>query len=246
MRPWTSLATTTSLTANAGALARRARPARSRARTTRSSPASARRTAVSSSPGSAVVRKPTRPKLTPKTGTPLPGHLLQGAQHGAVAAEHDHEVGLRDVGVGRQQLDARLGREARDDVGGVAGAAARLQRHAAHGEAVRRRHRAAAVADRPGRSPPPGGRSRRCAGRTRDCRPGRGGRSRRRRARRRRPRVAASATRSSTAAVDAGVAHDALAHLVPPRLELRLDHRQQAVRDARARRRAAAARAPGR
>ncbi len=93
----------------------RARPGRSRARRRGARPASARRTAVSSSPGSAVVRKPTRPKLTPKTGTPRAGHLLQRAQHGAVAAEHDHEVGLRDVGVGRQQLDARLGREARDD-----------------------------------------------------------------------------------------------------------------------------------
>ncbi len=53
-------------------------------------------------------------------GHALARDLLQRAQDGAVAAEHDHEVGLGDIGVGRQQLDAGLGREARDALGGVA------------------------------------------------------------------------------------------------------------------------------
>ncbi len=92
------------------------------------------------------------PEVDAEDGDAAARHLLQRAQDGAVATEHDDQIGLGDVAAGRQQLDARLVGEARDHGRGIARRPAGLQGHAAHVEAVSRRHRAAAVADRPGRS----------------------------------------------------------------------------------------------
>ena len=114
MRPWTSLATTTSLTANAGRL----------------SPAlglHGRELHDAELPGERAPHgrlelarlgrreKADAAEVDAEDRHAAARHLLQGAQDGAVAAEHDHEVGVRDVGVRRQQLDAGLGRQARDD-----------------------------------------------------------------------------------------------------------------------------------
>ena len=74
-------------------------------------------------PAAIDARKPTRPKLTPITGTSVPRKRCERAQHRAVAAERDGDVGARAVVarrastprvLGEQQLDAastRLGAE---------------------------------------------------------------------------------------------------------------------------------------
>ena len=106
-----SLETRTSLTA----VAERCRALDSTvgSSTTRSWPASARVDGGLELVRSAVVRKPTRPKLTPKTGTPRAGHLLQRAQHRAVAAEHQHQVGAGCASRRRGSTSTpRLGRQA--------------------------------------------------------------------------------------------------------------------------------------
>ena len=68
------------------------------------------------------MRKPTRPKLTPITGTPVPRNRVERAQHRAVAAEHDGEVDASTSAppsrasrlVVDEQLDARLARDGRE------------------------------------------------------------------------------------------------------------------------------------
>ena len=74
---------------------RRARPRASAARRTAYSPAKTRAMPCSSSPPAIEARKPTRPKLTPITGTPLPRKRRQRAQHRPVAAERDRDLGAR-------------------------------------------------------------------------------------------------------------------------------------------------------
>ena len=70
MRPGVELVTTTSLTA--GRVSPRIVASRVGSSTMWYSPAKARSSPSSSSSASIAVRKPTRPKLTPKTGTPVP------------------------------------------------------------------------------------------------------------------------------------------------------------------------------
>ena len=194
-----------------------------------SSPASARRTAVSRSPGSAVVRNPTRPKLTPKTGTPRPVTCCSARSTEPSPPSTITRSASRDVRLGRSSsTPASAARRATRSAASPRGPARRSAPRGARLRRLRRRHRAAAVAGRPGRRRPRDGRSRRCAGRTRDCRPDRDARSRRRRAPRRPPRVAAAATRSSTAVCTAGSRTTPRCVLGPPGLELRLDERQDA------------------
>ena len=105
MRPSVALVATTSFTDTA-----RCSPASTSSvasSSTANSPANARATLASRSTPSIDVRKPTRPKLTPSTGTPVPEIALQRPQHRPVAAQHDDEVGRRRV-VG-DDLDARVG-----------------------------------------------------------------------------------------------------------------------------------------
>ena len=54
---------------------------------------------------SASARKPTRPRFTPSSGTPAGRASLGGAQQGAVAAEHQHD--LRTFRAARQAVDDR-------------------------------------------------------------------------------------------------------------------------------------------
>ncbi len=134
------------------------------------------------------------------------------------------------IGLLRQQLDARLGGELGDAARSVAGAPAGLQRDAAHGRGAQ------ATASRSSGSGSAG--ALRCvrvvggddvqeelavagragvsglAGAEHDAARIRGG----------------TGDALEHRGVDLGVAHDALAHVVLAGLELRLDHRQQAVR----------------
>ena len=145
MRPWTSLATTTSLTARPGALAVALHLDGRELDDLRSSPASARTHGRLELVGLGGREKADAAEVDGEDGDAAARHGLQGAQDGAVATEHDHEVGLRHLGL-RQQLDARLGGQARDAPLRVAGGPAGAQDGTAHCHALRRRHRAAAEA----------------------------------------------------------------------------------------------------
>ena len=73
---------------------RRPAPRASAARARGSSPAKTRRRSSSRPSGAIEARKPTRPKLTPITGTSVPSSRASVAQDRAVAAERDREVRL--------------------------------------------------------------------------------------------------------------------------------------------------------
>ena len=79
--------------------------------TTSSSPANARATpALELVARRSTLRKPTRPKLTPITGTPVPRKRVQRAQHRPVAAEHDRDAATSSGGSVLRSSPARRAR----------------------------------------------------------------------------------------------------------------------------------------
>ena len=119
--------------------------------TTRRSPANARASPSSIPSGVIAERKPTRPKLTPITGTSVSQEPVQRPQHRPVAAEHDREVdvvGLDHLGVGcrRDLLDARP--RPGDHLGISVG------EHGDPADGLRRRRHRSSCRARPGVVPP--------------------------------------------------------------------------------------------
>ena len=107
MRPSEALATTTSLTACR--VPSGCSTSSVGSSTTSYSPANTRASPVSRSCLGIELRKPTRPKLTPITGTPVPRNRVSARRHGPVAPEHDGDVRGRSLVVRlMEELDPML------------------------------------------------------------------------------------------------------------------------------------------
>ena len=110
-----------------------------------------RSTVSSRSSDSAAARKPTRPRLTPSSGTPAVAGQLGRAQDRAVAAEHEHELGAG----GRRAVD----RQTRTPVSPTSSASSASTRTSTPASCSRRTTRRAASASRRGRCGRRAGRS---------------------------------------------------------------------------------------
>ena len=182
------------------------------------------------------------PKLTPNTGTPVPGEAAQRVQDRAVAAEHEAEIGVAPAlgestlgGRRRAWLELLRGRRpARQSrLGRAAAASAASVRQLGVREGHRGDQRRCGR-PRPHRSPPAiaasrsssGSRLRRTRRRSRGCPSGRAARRRRSREPAR-PSSLGRARDQIASRRSAAVADDAAPDPLAAELELRLDHRQR-------------------